>query len=61
MEDHYHLDRSCRNAAYMLIRLTFVNCCKHAVIRWRDQRHTTSAATLCTAALRQVDQATLPD
>jgi hypothetical protein len=31
--DSYHIDRGHRNAAYMLIRLTFVNICKHARIR----------------------------
>ena len=31
--DSYNLDRRHRNAAYTLIRLTFVNICKHAVIR----------------------------
>lgn len=31
--DSYHLDRRHRNAAYLLIRLTFVNICKHARIR----------------------------
>jgi hypothetical protein len=31
--DSYRIDRCQRNAAYTLIRLTFVNICKHAVIR----------------------------
>jgi hypothetical protein len=31
--DSYKIDRCHRNAAYTLIRLTFVNICKHAVIR----------------------------
>jgi hypothetical protein len=31
--DSYNLDRRHRNAAYLLIRLTFVNICKHARIR----------------------------
>lgn len=31
--DRYKIDRCHRNAAYTLIRLTFVNICKHAVIR----------------------------
>jgi hypothetical protein len=35
--DSYHLDRRHRNAAYLLIRLTFVNICKHARIREAEQ------------------------
>ena len=31
--DSYQIDRCHRNAAYTLIRLTFVNICKHAGIR----------------------------
>jgi hypothetical protein len=31
--DSYHIDRGHRNAAYTLIRLTFVNICKHARLR----------------------------
>jgi hypothetical protein len=31
--DRYNIDRCHRNAAYVLIRLTFVNICKHARIR----------------------------
>jgi hypothetical protein len=31
--DSYHIDRRHRNAAYTLIRLAFVNICKHARIR----------------------------
>jgi hypothetical protein len=36
--DSYHLDRRHRNAAYTLIRLTFVNICKHARSR-EAERH----------------------
>jgi hypothetical protein len=36
--DSYNLDRRHRNAAYILVRLTFVNICKHAHIR-QAERH----------------------
>jgi hypothetical protein len=36
LNDTYHLDRSCRNADYGLIRLTLVNIAEHAVIRYLE-------------------------
>lgn len=35
-EDSYQLDRAHRNATVGLIRLTFVNICKHAKVRWLE-------------------------
>jgi hypothetical protein len=35
--DSYNLDRRHRNAAYVLIRLTLVNICKHARIRYAER------------------------
>ena len=42
--DSYHLDRRHRNAAFVLIRLTFVNIVKHARLR-EAQRHPRARAT----------------
>lgn len=42
--DSYHLDRRHRNAAYVLIRLTFVNIVKHARLR-EAERHPSGRAT----------------
>jgi hypothetical protein len=36
LNDTYHLDRSCRNAAYELIRLTLANIAQHAVLRYLE-------------------------
>jgi hypothetical protein len=53
-EDSYKLDRCCRNAAYGLIRLTVVNICKHAVLRWLELQKTQSDAALLDKALRVI-------
>lgn len=42
--DSYHLDRRHRNAAFVLIRLTFVNIIKHARLR-EAERHPAGRAT----------------
>ena len=41
-DDSYQVDHRCRNAAYALVRLTLVNCAKHAKLRWLElkRRHT---------------------
>jgi hypothetical protein len=44
--DSYNLDGRHRNAAYTLIRLTFVNICKHARIRQKEGGKKTAQAHL---------------
>jgi len=51
VEDRYHVDRSCRNAAFALIRLTFVNIAKHARVRWLERGRTQSAQAILTETL----------
>jgi len=51
VEDSYKLDRRHRNAVYGLIRLTFVNICKHARIRWMERLKLTSRTELLTQTL----------
>ncbi len=46
VDDSYKLDHRCRNAVYGLIRLTLINVCKHAIVRWREQCATHSIDTL---------------
>ena len=36
LNDTYHLDGSCRNASYGLIRLTLVNIAEHAIVRYLE-------------------------
>ena len=57
--DSYKVDRCHRNATFVLIRLTFVNMCKHA--RLRDaERHTTGGAQArMHAVLQQLDLSVL--
>jgi hypothetical protein len=50
-DDSYHLDRCTRHAVYGLIRLTLVNCAKHAKLRWLEQRKHASAKELLQATL----------
>ena len=38
INDSYSLDKSCRNADYGLIRLTFANIAHHAVIRYKEEK-----------------------
>lgn len=51
VEDRYHVDRSCRNAAFALIRLTFVNIAKHARVRWLERCRAQSAPAILTETL----------
>jgi hypothetical protein len=53
-EDSYKLDHAHRNAVYGLIRLTFVNICKHARVRLMEQLKTHSEAQLFQQALAQI-------
>ena len=52
--DSYNVDGRHRNAAYTLIRLTFVNICKHARIR-RAEGGPNSPQAHVHEALRQLD------
>jgi hypothetical protein len=54
VEDSYQLDRAHRNALYGLIRLTFVNICKHARVRWLEDRKTHSEEELFRQALARI-------
>jgi hypothetical protein len=54
VEDSYHLDHRHRNAVYNLIRLTFVNICKHAVVRWLEELKTHSEEQLLGNALASI-------
>jgi hypothetical protein len=54
VEDSYHLDHAHRNAVYGLIRLTFVNICKHAVVRWLEALKTHSEKQLLGNALARI-------
>ncbi|MCI4625070.1 MAG: hypothetical protein L3V56_03820, partial [Candidatus Magnetoovum sp. WYHC-5] len=49
--DSYHIDRSCRNVFYGLIRLTLVSIAQHAIIRYNDMVKRSSALVLCTEIL----------
>jgi len=57
VEDSYNLDHRCRNAVYGLIRLTFVNICKHAVVRYLEQLKIRSDAELLQEALARIEMA----
>jgi hypothetical protein len=57
-EDAYHLDRCTRHAVYGLIRLFFVDCAKHAKVRWLEQRNNASAKQLLQAALTKLRERT---
>lgn len=52
--DSYNIDRRHRNAAYGLIRLTFVNICKHARIREAERSHNQSTQERFQAALTRL-------
>jgi hypothetical protein len=45
LNDTYHLDRSCRNADYGLLRLNLVNIIEHAVIRYLETVKRSSSET----------------
>lgn len=53
-EDSYKLDHAHRNAVYALIRLTFVNICKHARVRWFEDLKTHSEQQLLQQALKNI-------
>jgi hypothetical protein len=52
--DSYNIDRRHRNAAYVLIRLTFVNICKHARIREAERNEKQSQKEVFQSALRRL-------
>jgi hypothetical protein len=54
LNDTYHLDRSCRNAAYGLIRLTLVNIAEHAVVRYLAAEKTSCKHDLLTQTLQKM-------
>lgn len=54
LNDTYHLDRSCRNADYGLIRLTFVNIVEHAVIRYIEALKKASQTELFCNTLKTI-------
>jgi hypothetical protein len=56
--DSYNVDRCHRNATFTLIRLTFVNICKHASIRRAEGGPNTPQAHLH-EALKQLDLSAL--
>jgi hypothetical protein len=53
--DSYNLDRRHRNAAYILVRLTFVNICKHARIREAERAGKQSKQELFQVALTRLN------
>ncbi len=60
LNDTYHLDRSCRNADYGLIRLNLVNIIEHAVIRYLEAVKRSSESELFNQTLREIAPALLP-
>jgi hypothetical protein len=58
LNDTYHLDRSCRNADYGLIRLNLVNIVEHAVIRYLEAVKRSSETEMFNQTLREVTPAT---
>jgi hypothetical protein len=57
--DSYNLDRRHRNAASTLIRLTFVNICKHARIREAERTAKGEDQTRLHGVLQQLDLSAL--
>ncbi len=57
--DSYHLDRRHRNAALVLIRLTFINIVKHARLRDAERHATGGKHARMHAALQQLDLSAL--
>ncbi len=57
--DSYKVDRCHRNATFVLIRLTFVNICKHARLRDAERHATGGKKARLHAALQQLDLSTL--
>jgi len=57
LNDTYHLDKSCRNADYGLIRLNLVNIVEHAVIRYLEAVKQSSEAEMFNQTLREISPA----
>lgn len=57
LNDTYHLDKSCRNADYGLIRLNLVNIVEHAVIRYLEAVKRSSEAEMFNQTLREISHA----
>jgi hypothetical protein len=54
LNDTYHLDKSCRNADYGLVRLSLVNIVEHAVIRYLEAVKRSSETELFNQTLREI-------
>jgi hypothetical protein len=54
LNDTYHLDKSCRNADYGLIRLNLVNIVEHAVIRYLETVKRSSETEAFNKTLREI-------
>jgi len=54
LNDTYHLDKSCRNADYGLIRLNLVNIIEHAVIRYLETVKRFPETELFNQTLREI-------
>jgi hypothetical protein len=59
LNDTYHLDKSCRNADYGLVRLSLVNIVEHAVIRYLEAVKRSSEIELFNQTLREITPALL--
>jgi hypothetical protein len=59
LNDTYHLDKSCRNADYGLVRLNLVNIVEHAVIRYLEAVKRSSETELFNQTLREIAPALL--
>lgn len=57
LNDTYHLDKSCRNADYGLIRLNLVNIVEHAVIRYLEAMKRSSGGEMFNQILREISPA----
>jgi hypothetical protein len=54
LNDTYKLDRTCRNAAYGLIRLVLANIAEHAVVRYLEEARKTSKNELLRQTLEKI-------
>ncbi len=59
LNDTYHLDKSCRNADYGLVRLSLVNIVEHAVIRYLEAVKRSSETEMFNQTLREIAPALL--
>jgi hypothetical protein len=57
LNDSYHLDKSCRNADYGLIRLNLVNIVEHAVIRYLEAVKRSPETEAFNQTLREISHA----